>query len=108
MVFSGELIGVEYLLSQTGAVLQDPGRDPDAPDGMEVDESWMEEADEGFQDELALLSEEHQQFHQHPLSQNELALLSTDRPDLQLLQLAPGLSSAQEEQVNRYKSCIPL
>lgn len=63
-MFSGELIGVEYLFSQTGQVLPDPVRDPDAPgaqgevdpeaQGGEVDETWMAEADEGFEDDILL------------------------------------------------------
>lgn len=44
---------MEYLLSQTsGEELEDPGRDPDAPDGTDdaaVDE-W-DEGDEGFAEE---------------------------------------------------------
>ncbi|CAJ1069327.1 hypothetical protein MATL_G00263900 [Xyrichtys novacula] len=50
--YTGELIGMEYLYSQTGVVLQqDLGRDPDAPDGtVEVEEAWEEE-EEGFQEE---------------------------------------------------------
>ncbi len=59
---TGEIIGVEYLYSQTGAVLQqDLGRDPDTPDGMdEAEDLWEqeeeeeEEVDEGFLEELTL------------------------------------------------------
>ncbi len=53
---------MEYLYSQTGAVLQqDLGRDPDAPDGMdEAEDVWEqeeeeeEEVDEGFLEELTV------------------------------------------------------
>ncbi|XP_044034236.1 uncharacterized protein LOC122867471 [Siniperca chuatsi] len=55
--YTGELIGVEYLYFQTGAVLQeDVGRDPDAPDGTDgAEDVWEDEYDEdkGFQEELA-------------------------------------------------------
>ncbi|XP_076851096.1 uncharacterized protein LOC143501317 [Brachyhypopomus gauderio] len=48
--YTGELIGVEYLYSQTGVVLhEDLGRDPDAPDGL-CDEDLPEPEDEGFED----------------------------------------------------------
>ncbi|XP_035390281.1 uncharacterized protein LOC118242582 [Electrophorus electricus] len=48
--YTGELIGVEYLYSQTGVVLQeDLGRDPDVPDGIS-DEDLPELEDEGFED----------------------------------------------------------
>ncbi|KAK1802494.1 hypothetical protein P4O66_022146, partial [Electrophorus voltai] len=48
--YTGELIGVEYLYSQTGVVLQeDLGRDPDFPDGIS-DEDLPEREDEGFED----------------------------------------------------------
>ncbi|XP_028997912.1 uncharacterized protein LOC114850102 [Betta splendens] len=47
--YTGELIGVEYLFSQTGAVLEDLGRDPDAPNGL--DEADVEVVDEEEQDE---------------------------------------------------------
>ncbi|KAK1803478.1 hypothetical protein P4O66_020911 [Electrophorus voltai] len=48
--YTGELIGVEYLYSQTGVVLQeDLGRDPDAPDGIS-NEDLSELENEGFVD----------------------------------------------------------
>ena len=48
--YTGELIGLEYLYSQTEAVLHlDVGRDPDVPDG--IGEGLEDEVeDEGFQD----------------------------------------------------------
>ncbi|XP_041947807.1 uncharacterized protein LOC121708916 [Alosa sapidissima] len=49
--YTGELLGVEYLYSQTNAVLQDLG-DPDAPDGTdEAEEEDGTDTDEGFQEE---------------------------------------------------------
>ncbi|KAK1803985.1 hypothetical protein P4O66_003920 [Electrophorus voltai] len=48
--YSGELIGMEYLYSQTGVVLhEDLGRDPDTPDGLS-DEDLPELEDKGFKD----------------------------------------------------------
>ena len=61
---AGELIGVEYLYSQTGAVLQqDLGWDPDTQDGTgEAEEDW-DDGDEGFEEEeleeIRLLSHHH-------------------------------------------------
>ena len=61
---AGELIGVEYLYSQTGAVLQQDW-DPDTPDGTgEAEEDWKD-GDEGFEEEeeepeeIRLLSHHH-------------------------------------------------
>ena len=61
---AGELIGVEYLFSQTGAVLQQDW-DPDTPDGTgEAEEDWKD-GDEGFEEEeeepeeIPLLSHHH-------------------------------------------------
>ncbi|CAL8311585.1 unnamed protein product [Lota lota] len=49
---AGELIGVEYLYFQTGAVLPDDlGEDPDVPDGTEEVEEEQDEGDEGFTEE---------------------------------------------------------
>ncbi|XP_028998209.2 uncharacterized protein LOC129603588 [Betta splendens] len=49
--YTGELIGVEYLFSQTGAVLEDLGRDPDAPDGLDEADVEVVDNDEGEEDE---------------------------------------------------------
>ena len=59
---AGELIGVEYLFSQTGAVLQqDLGWDPDTPDGTgEAEEDWNEGFEEEEElEEIRLLSHHH-------------------------------------------------
>ncbi|XP_051788938.1 uncharacterized protein LOC127529436 [Erpetoichthys calabaricus] len=46
--YTGELIGVQYLFSQTSRVLEEVmGRDPDAPDGTDTDDDSV---DEGFQE----------------------------------------------------------
>ena len=49
-VCTGELIGVEYLYSQTSAVLQQDLGDPDAPGGTAEEEAWGG-SDEGFEEE---------------------------------------------------------
>ncbi|KAF1393394.1 hypothetical protein PFLUV_G00015170 [Perca fluviatilis] len=48
--YTGELIGVEYLYSQTSAVLQQDLCDPDAPGGTAEEEAWGG-SDEGFVEE---------------------------------------------------------
>ncbi|KAJ8364998.1 hypothetical protein SKAU_G00138290 [Synaphobranchus kaupii] len=52
--YTGELIGIEYLYSQTGRVLQDVSLDPDAPDEAAADiqglDVGMDAEDEGFQE----------------------------------------------------------
>ncbi|KAJ8346396.1 hypothetical protein SKAU_G00277970 [Synaphobranchus kaupii] len=45
--YTGELIGIEYLYSQTGRVLQDVSLDPDTPDEAAAD---IQDLDEGFQE----------------------------------------------------------
>ncbi|KAM9491824.1 uncharacterized protein ACWYII_003878 [Salvelinus alpinus] len=45
--YTGELLGVEYLYSQTGRVLQDVSADPDLPD----EAAAVEQLDEDFQEE---------------------------------------------------------
>nr|XP_046166284.1 uncharacterized protein LOC124002687 isoform X4 [Oncorhynchus gorbuscha] len=47
--YTGELLGVEYLYSQTGRVLQDVSGDPDLPEEAAVEQ--LDEEDEGFQEE---------------------------------------------------------
>ncbi|MGH0120698.1 UNVERIFIED_CONTAM: hypothetical protein FKN15_031627 [Acipenser sinensis] len=47
--YTGELIGVEYLYSQTGSVLQAVDLDPDAPD--EAADEDLDVEDEGFEDD---------------------------------------------------------
>ena len=56
---------MEYLFSQTGQMLPDSGRDPDARVVQEeVDEGWTAEADEGFEDDLQeTLPLEHLELH---------------------------------------------
>ncbi|XP_034440815.1 uncharacterized protein LOC117761228 [Hippoglossus hippoglossus] len=57
--YTGELIGLEYLYSQTGAAaLQlDVGRDHDALDGTDgLEEDWEEVEYEGFEEELHRVS----------------------------------------------------
>ncbi|KAL2082089.1 hypothetical protein ACEWY4_021907 [Coilia grayii] len=49
--YTGELIGVEYLYSQMGAVLQQDLGDPDVHDGTEVAEEEWRDGDEGEGDE---------------------------------------------------------
>ncbi|XP_039599300.1 uncharacterized protein LOC120522416 [Polypterus senegalus] len=73
--YTGELIGIQYLFSQTGRVLEEVmGRDPDAPDGTDTDDD--DSVDEGFQ-EVEGLEEEaldntvfglEEDFAQQPLS----------------------------------------
>ncbi|XP_051790272.1 uncharacterized protein LOC127529723 [Erpetoichthys calabaricus] len=47
--YTGELIGIQYLFSQTVRVLEEVmGRDPDAPDGTHTDD---DDDDEGFQED---------------------------------------------------------
>ncbi|XP_036795757.1 SH3 and multiple ankyrin repeat domains protein 1 [Oncorhynchus mykiss] len=48
--YTGELLGVEYLYSQTGRVLQDVSADPDLPEEAVAVEQ-LDEEDEGFQEE---------------------------------------------------------
>ncbi|KAJ8370901.1 hypothetical protein SKAU_G00109290 [Synaphobranchus kaupii] len=52
--YTGELIGIEYLYSQTGRVLQDISLDPDAPDEAAADIQGLDVGtdaeDEGFQE----------------------------------------------------------
>ncbi|XP_042169059.1 uncharacterized protein LOC121843508 [Oncorhynchus tshawytscha] len=48
--YTGELLGVEYLYSQTGRVLQDVSGDPDLPEEAAAVEQ-LDEEDEGFQEE---------------------------------------------------------
>eukprot|EP00063_Salmo_salar_P065245 XP_014040080.1 PREDICTED: uncharacterized protein LOC106593263 [Salmo salar] len=48
--YTGELLGVEYLYSQTGRVLQDVSADPDLPEEAAAVEQ-LDEEDEGFQEE---------------------------------------------------------
>ncbi|XP_070298207.1 uncharacterized protein [Salvelinus sp. IW2-2015] len=48
--YTGELLGVEYLYSQTGRVLQDVSADPDLPEETSAVEQ-LDEEDEGFQEE---------------------------------------------------------
>ncbi|XP_038842219.1 uncharacterized protein LOC120041349 [Salvelinus namaycush] len=48
--YTGELLGVEYLYSQTGRVLQDVSADPDLPEEASAVEQ-LDEEDEGFQEE---------------------------------------------------------
>lgn len=55
-VCAGELIGVEYLYSQTGSVLQPDLGDPDAPGG--TDEAEEVDGDEGFQEDEEPVPEE--------------------------------------------------
>ncbi|XP_039616262.1 uncharacterized protein LOC120533436 [Polypterus senegalus] len=48
--YTGELIGIQYLFSQTGRVLEEVmGRDPDAPNGTDTDDN-DDSVDEGFQE----------------------------------------------------------
>ncbi|XP_051781942.1 uncharacterized protein LOC114641122 [Erpetoichthys calabaricus] len=47
--YTGELIGIQYLFSQTGRVLEEViGSDPDAPDGTHTDDDSV---DKGFQED---------------------------------------------------------
>ncbi|XP_064820247.1 uncharacterized protein LOC135538209 [Oncorhynchus masou masou] len=48
--YTGELLGVEYLYSQTGRVLQDVSANPDLPEEAAAVEQ-LDEEDEGFQEE---------------------------------------------------------
>ncbi|KAJ8370904.1 hypothetical protein SKAU_G00109320 [Synaphobranchus kaupii] len=52
--YTGELIGIEYLYSQTGRVLQDVSSDPDAPDAAAADIQGLDVGtdaeDEGLQE----------------------------------------------------------
>ncbi|KAL2082093.1 hypothetical protein ACEWY4_021911 [Coilia grayii] len=61
--YTGELIGVEYLYSQMGAVLQQDLGDPDVHDGTDVAEEEWKDGDEGEgyeeQPEEILLLEHH-------------------------------------------------
>ncbi|KAG7454080.1 hypothetical protein MATL_G00263900 [Megalops atlanticus] len=70
--YTGELIGVEYLYSQTGAVLHCDLGDPDAPDGTEEAEEDWEDGDEGFVEEEA--------EGDIPLLEHHAALLQTAEP----------------------------
>ena len=89
LLFSGELIGVEYLFAQTGQMLPDSGRNPDAVPGPaavqveEVDEGWTAEADEGFEDEDPQLT------------------LALEYPELQYELLRPN---TEQEEVKRAES----
>ena len=56
-LFVGELIGVEYLFSQTGKVLQDFQVDSEAPNEPAADE----EADEGFEVGISTLCDTYAQ-----------------------------------------------
>ncbi|KAJ7983613.1 hypothetical protein DPEC_G00375190 [Dallia pectoralis] len=47
--YTGELLGVEYLYSQTGKVLQDASVDPDVPDEVAAIQE-LDVEDEGFED----------------------------------------------------------
>ncbi|XP_062245750.1 uncharacterized protein LOC133955102 [Platichthys flesus] len=54
--YTGELIGLEYLNSQTGAAALQPDLGPDDDDALdgtdELEENWEEEEHEGFEEEL--------------------------------------------------------
>ncbi|XP_061118069.1 uncharacterized protein LOC133141515 [Conger conger] len=50
--YTGALIGVEYLYSQTGRVLQDVSLDPDTPDeAADIQDLDLDVKDDGFQEE---------------------------------------------------------
>lgn len=84
---TGELIGVEYLFSQTRRAFQeDVGVDPDIPDGIRDEDLQGDlEGDEGFED---LYFDEHTEFME--LECNPLQELT------EALQ-PPGLSSSQTD-----------
>ena len=46
---TGELIGIEYLYSQTGEVLQDYTLDPDSDESARLD-ACLQDEDEGFEE----------------------------------------------------------
>lgn len=84
--YTGELIGVEYLYSQTNRVLEvDDIMDPDAPDGSDEQlEGDLEYEDSGFDDlkpleflEFSLKPLQYQVVHLQSLSSS----LSTSQPD---------------------------
>ena len=82
---AGELIGVEYLYSQTGAVLQQDW-DPDTPDGTgEAEEDWKD-GDEGFEEEeeepeeIRLLSHHHALLRPPPPPSQRPLQPSRDQP----------------------------
>ncbi len=85
--YTGELIGVEYLFSQTRRAFQeDVGVDPDIPDGIRDEDLQGDlEGDEGFED---LYFDEHTEFME--LECNPLLELT------EALQ-PPGLSSSQTD-----------
>lgn len=82
---AGELIGVEYLFSQTGAVLQQDW-DPNTPDGTGGAEEDWKDGDEGFEEEeeepeeIRLLSHHHALLRPPPPPSQRPLQPSRDQP----------------------------
>lgn len=105
-LFTGELIGVEYLFSQTGQVLEPVNLDPEIP--QQDDDAEMEEADEGFVEPEETPGETLPPLDMESMESLQLIPVDTKKADEVLQELMAATASTDHGPGRAVEEAVPL